>query len=503
MFITNLTGGLKRSNFSTPTSFSFLDSFNSNYSANTVSFYNGILSYAAFSAAIVTQNSILNIVRRSTDRGNVGTFATVDTFPFTASAANFVSDGTIKYLVQGSSSAIWSTIAASNVSINNRGFRIRKSSDSGLTYSDYLTGSQFPKVVLNPNAAGGFGCLAVSFNEKADLLMFSSHARSITDVFNNLLYSSGNVSYTSINNSSIYPSSSLFSAKQDDSDYIIYDILIFDDKTILCCGEKGVTNLDSSSTNLYGRGFILKGKLTTNSASLSSLFFGTSYGYANSEILGIVNNQFALSNVSEFPHTSGLFQMKNMVLGTQTAGKIGKSEDSIIQVKHIGSTVKIMWPRQENADSTLYGYGDLSAGSSAGKLTSIFDPGDFIDVTEFDHMSLYCYLQKRSSGTLDDIVIQVERKPIRDIGFATDQVISYSISGSITEARLRDLYYVKAIDYGDLSIREVAWPIDIPLTNTKQVRISAKFKNGQVADQNKNFIVYGRFIKASKDTNET
>lgn len=262
-----------------------------------------------------------------------------------------------------------------------------------------------------------------------------------------------------------------------------------------------ITQANNGSSNCK----LIMAKLISNSASLSPIFFGTSYGYAIVEPTSINYNleKFNLANVSEFPHSNGIFQMKNLILGTQSSGKVGKSDDSIIQVKHIGSTVKIMWPRQENADSTLFGYGDLSVGQSVGKLTSIFDPGDFIEVTEFDHMSLYCYLQKRSSGTLDDIVIQVERKPIRDIGFSTDQAISYSTSGSVVEARLQDINYVKEINYGDLSLREIAWPIDIPLTNTKQVRISCKFKNGQNEDQNKNFIVYGRFIRSSNDTRET
>jgi hypothetical protein len=162
-----------------------------------------------------------------------------------------------------------------------------------------------------------------------------------------------------------------------------------------------------------------------------------------------------------------------------------------------------MWPRQDTSDSHVKGYGDLSVGQAIGKLTNIFDPGDFMNVTEFDHMSLYCYLLKQSSGTLDDIVIQVERKPIRDIGFTTEQGVSYSTSGSIVEARLRDIQYKKEIDYGDLSVREIGWPIDIPLTNVKELRISAKHASGQADDKNANFIVYGRFIKSSKDTNET
>jgi hypothetical protein len=118
-------------------------------------------------------------------------------------------------------------------------------------------------------------------------------------------------------------------------------------------------------------------------------------------------------------------------------------------------------------------------------------------------MSLYCYLRKETSGTLDDVVIQVERKPINNIGFTTEQAVSYTTSGSTVEARLRDIQYKKEINYGDLSLREIAWPIDIPLTNVKQVRISAKHASGQVEDANKNFIIYGRFIKGDGTKTET
>lgn len=187
----------------------------------------------------------------------------------------------------------------------------------------------------------------------------------------------------------------------------------------------------------------------------------------------------------------------------QLLGKFGTREDSLIKIKHVGSTVKIMWPRQENSDSSLKTYGDLSPGQSPGKLTTDFDAGDFFDVTPFDHMALYCYLRKEASGTLDDIVIQVERKPINNIGFTTEQAVSYATSGSTVEARLRDIQYKKEINYGDLSLREIGWPIDIPLTNTKQIRISAKHSNGQAEDVNKNFIIYGRFIKSDSTKTET
>lgn len=163
LFIANFTGGLKRSNFATPTSFSLVDNFNSNYSAGPISFYNGILSYAASSSS-AGQKSILSVVRRSTDRGNVGTFSTVDTFPFTGSVSNVVGDGKITYLVQGSSSAVWSSLAANGVSsADAKSFRVRKSSNAGSSYSDYLTGSQFPKPSLTLGSPSGhrlFGCCA-------------------------------------------------------------------------------------------------------------------------------------------------------------------------------------------------------------------------------------------------------------------------------------------------------------------------------------------------------
>ena len=212
--------------------------------------------------------------------------------------------------------------------------------------------------------------------------------------------------------------------------------------------------------------------------------------------------KFDFKQYYDFPHSSGLFQMPNVLLGTTYSGKIGNTEDSIIQTKYIGSVVKVMWPKQDSIDKPIRGFGDFSAGERAGKLTTTFDPGDSVDVTEFDHMTLYCYLSKEVSGTLDDIIISVERKPIKSNPFAIDQAISYSLSGSKTEALLTDIEYKKQIDYGDLSINKIGFPIDIPLTNTKEVRVSVKHRLGQ-SEQNKNFIAWGRFIKSDKNTNET
>ncbi len=263
-------------------------------------------------------------------------------------------------------------------------------------------------------------------------------------------------------------------------------------------GRIYICRRDSGNNTVYRTG-----QLATNSQSLGPMTFATSIGYVQSEISGVLTEKFDLCNISEWSHGGGLYQMKNMILGTVSSGKVGVSEDSIIRVKHIGSTVQIMWPRQENMNSLVTGYGDLSVGQQIGKLTTTMDPGDFMNVTEFDHMSLYCYLQKQSSGTMDDVIIQIERKPLTNIGFTTEQAVSYSTSGSIVEARLSDILYKKQINYGDLSLREIGWPIDIPLTNMKEVRISVRHANGQADEKNSNLIVYGRFIKADGTKTET
>jgi len=145
----------------------------------------------------------------------------------------------------------------------------------------------------------------------------------------------------------------------------------------------------------------------------------------------------------------------------------------------------------------------LVLGQRIGKLTTNIEYGDFYDVTKFDHLSLYCYILKQTSGTLDDLIVTVERRPLKSVGFTSEQTVSYSVSGSVTEARLRDINYVKEINYGDLSIKEVGFPIDIPLTNTKELRITARHKNGQSSDANKNCIIWGRLIKEDGTKTET
>ena len=222
------------------------------------------------------------------------------------------------------------------------------------------------------------------------------------------------------------------------------------------------------------------------------------FNYLKSNILD-KNNEQHFNNISEFPHSMGLFQMKNIVLGTQEYGKVGKSDDYMIQVNHIGSVVKVLWPLQEQTENDyISGYGDFSAGQRPGKLSKDFVAGDMFNISDnnYHHLSLYCYLKKYDIGTYDEIVIKVERKPLTSIPFTTEQGISYQSSGSYaTEGVLTDLVYKKAVDYSDLSIGEIGFPIDIPLQNTKEIRVSCRLKNGQASEQNKNFIVYGRFIK--------
>ncbi len=204
-------------------------------------------------------------------------------------------------------------------------------------------------------------------------------------------------------------------------------------------------------------------------------------------------------DVSEFSHAGGVFQMKNMIIGTVDSGRVGKDDNSIIQIRHRGSFVKVLWPKQD-VNSFVKGYGDFSQGQKSGKLTTAFQPGEFIDVTQYDHLSLYCYLKKDVAGTLDDVVIRLERRALRDLPFTADQSITYEASGSATEAVLKDLLFVKSVNYADLSISEIGYPIDIPLENTRELRISCRHKNGQSAEGNKNFIVWGRLIKSDEET---
>lgn len=263
---------------------------------------------------------------------------------------------------------------------------------------------------------------------------------------------------------------------------------------VFVCGALGLNN------NIGRLGIIRRGTRTANSASLGERGLSFSVNSVDRRS-GKEHSISSLANISEFPHASGIFQMKNLVLGTTEQGTVGNTEDSIIQVNYFGSVVKVLWPQQSNQNANVKGFGDFAAGQRAGKLSSQFEPGDFIDVTEFDHMSLYCYVLKDSVGTLDNIDVRVERRPLRSVGFAKEQTVTFAASGSDTTiAQLKDLVYRKEIDYSDLTEKEIAYPIDFPLTNVKEVRISAKHVTGQAADENKNFVVWGRFIKSDEET---
>ena len=144
--------------------------------------------------------------------------------------------------------------------------------------------------------------------------------------------------------------------------------------------------------------------------------------------------------------------------------------------------------------------GHDAGGQRAGSLITSFDPGDFIDVRSFDHMTLYCYALKHASGTLDNIDVQIERRPLTATPFSVDQTIEYSSSGSNTIATMKDLVYRKSIDYGDLTIKEIGYPIDVPLSNVREIRVSCRQVTGQDEEKNKNFLVWGRFIDSDEET---
>jgi len=247
---------------------------------------------------------------------------------------------------------------------------------------------------------------------------------------------------------------------------------------------------------------VIKGKLTANSASLGPKMLAPSIGYVSMPLTTSLGSfeRFKLNNISEFPHYGGLFQMPNIVLGTKDSGKLGKNDDAIVQVKHYGSVVRIMWPKQ-GTDSFVKGLGDLAKGQMPGKLSNDFEPGEFYNVEKFDHMSLYNYAMVQESGTMDYVAIKIERKPLKNIGATVDQAVEYQSSGSYSiEEVSKDLIRTKQIDYGDISTKEKCWALDVPLVNTKEIRISVKFKNGQTNDVNKSFISYGRFIDSKKET---
>lgn len=258
------------------------------------------------------------------------------------------------------------------------------------------------------------------------------------------------------------------------------------------------------STTSIPTTWVRKGKLTANSASIGPRMLATSFGYTvapDAQNSGSSVEKFKLNNISEFPYSAGAFQMRNLIIGTTDSGRLGTDEDAIVQVNYFGSVVHVMWPDQGSDDVvSIKGFGDFSAGQKPGKLTTNFVPGTTIDVKDYDHLTLYCYLRKESSGSLDSVELIVERKPLRDVPFTTEQAVEYESSGSYTTANLTDLRYKKVINYGDLSISEIGFPVDVPLENVKQIRISAKQTNGQSLDENKNLIVWGRFIKSEEET---
>ncbi len=407
------------------------------------------------------------VVRRSTT-GASGSFSYVDAFSGSYSAAAYA--GVLADIAIDSSDNIY-------VAGYHGGF-----------------GTLFDWIVRK-SATGASG--SFSYIDSVDVGASSELALTITIDSNDSVYVGGATSFGESGTGSWRVRKSLAGASGSFFDIDNYygnqswcvDLKVVDDGTIYGAGyTKGLKE-----------GLLRKGKLTANSASLGPRMLATSIGYVQSEISGTTYERFKLNNISEFPHSSGIFQMRNLVLGTTDAGKIGRTDDSIVQVTFVGSVVKVMWPKQDDQTTPIKGYGDLAAGQRSGKLVSSFEPGDYIDVTDFDHMSLYCYLLKNASGTLDNIDIKIERRPLKSTGFSTDQVIEYSSSGSVTIAELKDLVYRKQIDYGDLSISEIGYPIDVPLTNVREVRISAKHQTGQI-EENKNFVVWGRFIKSTEET---
>ncbi len=241
------------------------------------------------------------------------------------------------------------------------------------------------------------------------------------------------------------------------------------------------------------------GTLENNQVTYGPSTLATSQQFVSSSVSGNLVYGYKLGNISEFPHYGGLFQMRNIVLGTQNVGKIGSGIDNVVEVTHVGSVVNVLWPNQSTLTAPVMGFGESSIGQSPGNLTTEFTYGVPFDVTGYDHMSLYCYALKQAVGTQDDIIVKIQRRPLLSVGFATEQTVEYTVSGSFTEARYRDIHHTKAVNYASVNGAEVSYVIDVPLVNVREVRVGARHKFGQDTP-NQNFLVWARFIDSKTET---
>ena len=187
---------------------------------------------------------------------------------------------------------------------------------------------------------------------------------------------------------------------------------------------------------------------------------------------------YRLGNVSEFPHYGGVFQCKNIVLGTRTVGTIGKQSDALVQVKLLGSFVSVLWPDQ-SGETVL-----MSAGGSPGKLTSVYTYGSLVDTAGYDHLALYCYAKKTIPGARDDIILKIERRPLPSVDFAVDQTVEYDVVDyAVLQARYRDQLHVRSIDYSDMTIKEPSFVFDAAslsmLSRLESQRVSETVKRLQ------------------------
>lgn len=262
-------------------------------------------------------------------------------------------------------------------------------------------------------------------------------------------------------------------------------------------------NYRVNSINLYFRSFLSDGGVSYF-RSLDNQYIQKNKEY--SKYINQNNDAGTFyKNWRENTHSMGVFQMPYHLIGTTDSGKIGNTEDDIVQVNYIGSFVQIMWPNQGTTEVSTIGLGDASTAQKIGTLSTTFSPGHFASTKDpnsdkhFDHMTLYCYGLKRETGTSDFIEIKVERRPLNSLPFTSDAMIEYTTSGSFATAEVKTLVYKHEVDYSDLTIPEISFPIDIPLTNTKDIRISVRHANGQSAN-NSNFIVWGRFIRSYEET---
>lgn len=242
---------------------------------------------------LVRQNEISNEMRffASSGSGNTGSFGVIEQYAY-AAAYNVISAGNILYLIG---------FSGSTASMLIRGSATKTSgSFTNYFYNTAVSPRSTNNVHLNQKHIS-------AYDREKDILYV------IQDVDNT--YTPGKIMVNYARNASTTASfldSTMLGDISSSGDYFTIKDIALDSKN----------NFLYLLINNDPETYLLRGRLSVNSASIGPISLNTSYGYVQSEISGVVKESFNLANVSEWSHGGGLYQMKNMLLGTTTSRKI-------------------------------------------------------------------------------------------------------------------------------------------------------------------------------------